>query len=317
MIAATTSSGQLEHAANRLILGTVQFGMPYGMTNRRGQVSLKAAREILSDAFDAGVSLVDTASGYGTSEALLGECLPDFPGIGVVTKTAVIASPIIGAAEIEKVREGVSLSMKSLQRPRLEGLLVHNSGDLFKPGGEAFVELLMLLKSEGHIERIGVSVYDAKDVDRVLKIFCPDIVQLPLNIFDQRLIQSGHIKALQSKGIEVHARSAFLQGILLADPSSLPSYFRAFEGSFAGYSEFLRDSKLTPLSACLGFMMQQSGVDRVIVGVTARSELAEVLAALPAGSELPPMDKLASDATGLIDPRLWPPSREAPEATRQ
>ena len=93
----------------------------------------------------------------------------------------------------------------------------------------------MLLKSEGLVKRIGVSVYDAAEIDGVLEIFRPDVVQLPLNIFDQRLIQSGHIKALQSAGIEIHARSAFLQGILLSERSALPDYFKRFDGSLAGY----------------------------------------------------------------------------------
>lgn len=298
--------GILPAFSSRLVLGTVQFGMPYGITNRRGQVSPETAREILSDACEAGISLVDTASGYGTSEALLGQCLPDFPSIGVVTKTAVIDAAVIGPAEIQKVRESISCSMEFLQRSRLEGLLVHNGGDLLKPGGEGLVELLMLLKSEGRIERIGVSVYDAKEIDHILEIFRPDIVQLPLNVFDQRLIQGGHIEALRSAKIEIHARSAFLQGILLANPSVLPDYFRKFDDIFAAYLEFLDNSKLSPLSACLGFMIQQSGVDRVIVGVTARSELAEILAALPTGPSMPPMHMLASNAPGLVDPREWP-----------
>lgn len=317
MMRAMRSGGQPERTPGRLVLGTVQFGMPYGVTNREGQVSKDVVREILSDARDAGISLVDTAAGYGTSEAVLGECLPDFPEIGVVTKTAVIAGPTIGAEEIRKIEESVFQSLKALQRSRLDGLLVHNGSDLLKPGGEALADLLMSLKSNGSIGRVGVSVYEAKEIDRILEIFQPDIVQLPLNIFDQRLIRSGHIEALQSAGIEVHARSAFLQGVLLAGPSTLSGYFRKFDTVFKKYSEFLDNNKLTPLSACLGFMMQQSGVDRVIVGVTARSELAEILAALRSGAVLPDANKLASEATELIDPRLWPQLPSDREEARQ
>lgn len=317
MMSATTSGGQPERAAGHLILGTVQFGMPYGVTNRHGKVSTHVVREILSDARDAGISLADTAAGYGTSEEVLGECLPDFPEIGVITKTPVIAGPTIGVEEIRKIGESVFRSLEALQRSRLDGLLVHNGSDLLKPGGEALADLLMSLKSKGSIGRIGVSVYEAKEIDRILKIFQPDIVQLPLNIFDQRLIRSGHIKELQSAGIEVHARSAFLQGILLANPSTLPSYFRKFDAVFEKYSEFLDHNKLSPLSACLGFMMQESGVDRVIIGVTAKSELAEILAALGSATVLPPTDKLASEAPELIDPRLWPQPRSDEGDVRQ
>ncbi len=317
MIRAATSGRQAERAAGRLILGTVQFGMPYGVTNRHGQVSMQVVRNILSDARDAGISLVDTAAGYGTSESVLGECLPVFPEIGVVTKTAVIASPTIDVEEIRKIREGVFRSLEALQRSQLDGLLVHNGRDLLKPGGEAIAEFLMSLKSSGSVGRIGVSVYEAKEIDRILEIFQPDIVQLPLNILDQRLIRSGHIRALQSAGVEVHARSVFLQGILLSSLTMLPSYFRKFDAVFEKYSEFLDHNKLSPLSACLGFMMQQSGVDRVVIGVTAKQELAEILAALRSGEALPPTDKLASEAPELIDPRLWPQSRSDQGEARQ
>jgi aryl-alcohol dehydrogenase-like predicted oxidoreductase len=311
------SSHLKDNTAGRLILGTVQFGMPYGVTNRRGQVSADEVRKILSDARDAGVSFVDTAAGYGTSEASLGECLPDFPEIGVVTKTVVIASPTIGVDEMRKIEEGILHSAEMLRRPHLDGLLVHSGSDLLKAGGKTLAEYLLSVKSDGRVGRVGVSVYDASEIDRILEIFQPDIIQVPLNIFDQRLIRSGHIRALQSAGIEVHARSAFLQGILLAESSSLPTYFQGFDRIFATYSEFLRETRLTPLAACMGFMMQQSGADRVIIGVTTRSELAGIFAALPTGIALPPMDMLASDAKELIDPRVWPKLRDDKEAAKQ
>lgn len=309
MNGAKSRSHLKESSARRLALGSVQFGMPYGATNRQGQVSTHVVREILSDARDAGISLVDTAASYGASEAVLGECLPDFPEIGVITKTPVIAGPALGLEEIEKIRDSVFRSLEALNRPRLDGLLVHNGSDLLKPGGEALVELLMSLKSNGSVGRTGVSVYEANEIDRILTMFQPDIVQLPLNVFDQRLVRSGHIKALQSAGIEVHARSAFLQGTLLAGLSALPGYFRKFSAIFESYYEFLDRNKLNPLAACLGFMMQQSGVDCVVIGVTARSELAEILAALRNKTVLPPMDNLACEVPELIDPRLWPQLR--------
>ncbi|EKS36380.1 aldo/keto reductase [Afipia broomeae] len=311
------SSHLTDDMARRLILGTAQFGMSYGVTNRHGQVSARDVREILSYARDAGILLVDTAAGYGASEASLGECLPDFPEIGVVTKTAVIANPTIGVDEMRKIEDGVLHSVETLRRPRLDGLLVHTGSDLLKPGGETLAEYLVSLKSDGRVGRVGVSVYDASEIDRILEVFQPDIVQVPLNIFDQRLIRSGHIRALQSAGIEVHARSAFLQGILLAEPAGLPTYFQGFDRIFAKYFGFLHDTRLTPLAACMGFMMQQSGADRVIIGVTTRSELAGILAALPPGMTLPSMDMLACDVKQLIDPRGWPKLREDGEAARQ
>lgn len=300
---------QLKSGARRLILGTAQFGMPYGVTNRFGQISLKDGRDIVELAFGLGISLVDSASSYGSSESVLGQYLSEFPDMGVITKTIAIPSSTITLEDIENVRKGVAWSLERLQRDHLEGLLIHHAGDLQKPGGESLVELLLQCKSQGFIRKIGISVYDEKEIDDALDLFKPDIVQLPLNIFDQRLVRTGHIEALRAAGIEIHARSTFLQGVLLAQKAALPVYFQKFSDNFLRYEAFLKENRLSPLRACLGFMVQQSGVDRVIVGVTSKAELNEIVAMLP-DSALPPMDTLASSSLELIDPRMWTKANE-------
>lgn len=291
--------------ASRLVLGSVQFGMPYGATNTRGQVPLSEVAAILHRAQEAGIRLVDTAAGYGTSEAVLGDVLPGLPAIEVVTKLPPFSGSVIAEADIRAMYDTVLRSCDLLGRPALYGLLVHHSGDLSKPGGEAVAELLQRLKQDGVAVRVGVSVYDIEDVDRVLKIFRPDIVQTPINLFDQRFVQSGCVQRLKKAGIEVHARSIFLQGILLTETSLLPRYFAPFAKQFADYSSFLAEHETTPLAACLSFMMEQSGADCVLVGVTSVEELDQTLAALTQSVTLPTMSRLASNDHALIDPRKW------------
>ena len=303
--------------AEGLILGTAQFGMPYGITNRHGQVSAHEVNAILVHAQDAGLIMIDTAAGYGTSEETLGLCLSDFPGFGVITKVPSVTSETVAPADVQRIRDSVSRSLDRLRRDKVHGLLAHHGADLLKPGGERIVELLESLKREGTTARLGVSVYDADEIERILKIMRPDIVQVPMNLFDQRLIRSGHIAMLRKEGIEIHGRSAFLQGVLLTDSSELPEYFHRFAGQFALYGKFIREHNLSRLAACLGFMIEQSGVDRIIVGVTTKNELAELLAALPAQSGLPLMNQLASSDTALLDPRQWVFSAKASQARRQ
>jgi aryl-alcohol dehydrogenase-like predicted oxidoreductase len=291
--------------------------MPYGITNRHGQVSMHEINAILVHALDAGVTTIDTAAGYGTSEEMLGLHLQDIPGFMVITKIPSIGSEAVAAVDVQRIRDSVSRSLDRLRRDKVDGLLVHHGADLLKPGGERIVELLEALKREGTTGRLGVSVYDADEIERILKIMRPDIVQVPINLFDQRLIQSGHIAMLRKAGIEIHGRSAFLQGVLLADASELPEYFRHFADQFKLYGKFIEDHKLSRLTACLGFMIEQSGVDRIIVGVTTKSELAEILAALPPQSELPAMNKLACSDAALVDPRRWGFFTKDSQATRQ
>jgi hypothetical protein len=294
--------------AARLILGAAQFGMPYGVTNQRGQIELPAANEIISYALAAGVELVDTAAAYGASELVLGQCLSKLRGMGVITKTLAVSQATVDATEIQRLRRGVSRSLELLRLSRLNGLLLHQGSDLLKPGGDRLAEFLIEQKSNGAVAKIGVSVYDGSEIDRILRVFRPDIVQLPLNLFDQRLIRSGHIGMLREAGVEIHARSAFLQGVLLADLSRMPAHFRRFEDCFSRYRKFLDDNLVSPLRACIGFMIEQSGVDRIVVGVTGKDELADIVSALTTGNTtpLPPMDELACFDERLIDPRTWP-----------
>jgi len=246
--------------------------MPYGITNLHGQVSAHEVNAILVQAQDAGVTMIDTAAGYGTSEETLGRCLPDLPDLKVITKIPSVTSETVAAADARRIRDSVSRSLGRLRRHKVDGLLAHHGADLLKPGGERIVELLESLKQGGTTARLGVSVYDADEIERILKIMHPDIVQVPMNLFDQRLMQSGHIAMLRNAGIEIHGRSSFLQGVLLADASGLPEYFRRFADQFALYGKFIGEHKLSRLAACLGFMIEQSGVDRIIVGVNAYPE---------------------------------------------
>lgn len=280
--------------------------MVYGITNSTGQVSEPDVRTILARAQSAQFRSVDTAAAYGTSEQILGRVLADFPSLGVISKIPALGGDSIGAEDIRGLRDRVSHSLDALRRGKLEALLVHACGDLLKRGGKRLVEFLLGLRRDDVTSRIGVSIYDADEIDRVLEVFTPDIVQLPLNLFDQRLIKSGHVAKLRAAGVEIHARSAFLQGILLTDPENLPAHFKRFADAFEAYSDFLEANGLSRLSASLGFVLGQSRVDKVVVGVTGLRELDEIIEAVSHRAALPAMDTLACSELDLIDPRRWP-----------
>jgi aryl-alcohol dehydrogenase-like predicted oxidoreductase len=301
--------------AGRLILGAAQFGMPYGVTNRRGQVPESEVRAILARAQNSQLSLIDTAAAYGASEQVLGRILTDFPDLGIISKIPALSGDDIGVVDVERLATSVSRSLERLRRNRFNALLVHAGSDLFKPGGQRLVEFLQLARSNGTTLRIGVSIYEAKEIDGVLDMFTPDIVQMPVNLFDQRLIRSGHVTKLRTANVETHGRSAFLQGALLTDAINLPDYFRRFSDTFAAYSNFLIEHKVSKLTASLGFVMEQSGVDKVVVGVTSLREFEDILDALSRPFVLPRMDRLACGDVDLTDPRRWPLSQPAQVAS--
>jgi len=163
-------------------------------------------------------------------------------------------------------------------------------------------------KAERRAGKIGISVYTGQEIDHVLSHFDIDIVQLPLNVLDRRLLQSGHLSLLKSRGIEVHIRSAFLQGLLLMPPVSLPHALSALMPVLECWRDFLRSNGLSPLEGAFAFLCGLDGIDVVVTGVTRECELLENIRAF--GKAIPPgMDfpEFAVSDEQLIDPRRWPP----------
>jgi aryl-alcohol dehydrogenase-like predicted oxidoreductase len=296
-------------------LGTAQLGLPYGISNRGGQPSEAEAEAILRCALDRGVHVVDTAPAYGEAEALLGRLLPAGADIRLVTKTAPLAGAEVRAADVGEVRRSAERSLERLRRDRLDGLLVHHGSDLALPGGERLAEELIGLRDAGIASRIGVSVYDRDEVDIARKLLPLDIVQLPLNVLDQRLLRDGTLAELREEGVEVHARSAFLQGLLLMDPEELPARLAATGEPLRRYHELRRRLGLTPIEAALGFVRDTGAVDVALIGANSAGELEECAPALrgrgaPGLREhpAPSLDyaPFALDDPNLIDPRQWP-----------
>ena len=285
---------------SKLALGTVQFGLPYGVANQSGQVSRQEACQILSTAWEAGLDTLDTAIAYGTSESVLGE-------IGV-SQWRVISKlpPLPGEADIQQwVQQSVHDSLKRLRKESLTGLLLHRAQDFQGDNGLVLYDSLQRLKSMGWIEKLGVSIYSPDELKGIIPQLKIDIVQTPLNVLDRRLIQTGWLPRLKSLGIEVHTRSSFLQGLLLMLPLHRPAYFDRWSELWNTWQTWLEAEDLTPLAACLGFALHQESVDRVLVGVDSCQQLREILSI--AASNFPSVpDSLGSDDLGLLNPSRWP-----------
>ena len=134
------------------------------------------------------------------------------------------------------------------------------------------------LKREGMVRKIGFSIYTPDQIDFLLANFDFDLIQLPFNVFDTRLIEGGQLKSLKKKGVEVHARSVFLQGVLL-DFDNLSDYFLAWRGRFEDYQALVRESDLSLLEYSLNFVLGIQEIDKVLVGVNNESHLSEIVQA--------------------------------------
>lgn len=288
----------------RLGLGTVQFGLDYGISNTAGKCSGDNIAEILRIADGAGLEVIDTATDYGDSERALGHQAPADHSFKFVTKLPRLTS---GAGDDVSgwVWGQLQSSLTRLRRPRIYGLLVHHCSDLLSEAGGSLYHGLRAAKEAGLIEKIGVSIYSAEQAVEARRRYDLDIVQFPISVFDQRLLATGQLAAMKDSGIELHARSLFLQGVLLMQPDQLPQPLSALRSHLARFHTVIAEAGMTPLQATLTFIKQLTAIDHALVGVCSPRQLEAIVKAFQ--SDRPDTDfaPFAVDDPKLVDPSQW------------
>ncbi len=255
--------------ADKIVLGTAQFGMHYGISNTRGQVPLEEVCRILADAHKNGITALDTAAAYGESESVLGQALEQTKlRFDVVSKL-----PPIGAAS--DVRREVEASLEKLRVEKLYGYMLH-SFSTYQEMPEV-MEALSLLQEEGLVGKVGISLYHPTEAETLLsRGVAFNLTQFPFNVFDQRF--ESVLDQLQANQVEVHARSAFLQGLFFMEPQTLPPHL-AGAGTKINELQQLARSAGIPLEAMLLlFVLLQPAINRVTLGVNSLKDLQQNLA---------------------------------------
>jgi aryl-alcohol dehydrogenase-like predicted oxidoreductase len=253
-------------AGSRLALGTAQFGLDYGANNLRGRVPESETAQILACAEERGITVLDTAPVYGDSEAVLGRLLQGRSGLRIVSKLP--ACPITEAEGL------LQASCRRLRVPALYGCLIHDFESYRKD--RKILDELRRLKAQGLVKKIGFSLYRTSELELIeQRGDAFDLVQLPLNLLDRRFLP--RLAALKLRGVEVHARSAFLQGLLLRDPALLSGRLLKARPVLERLHSLAAQQGLPAASLCLGFVLAQEQVDKVVIGVDGLAHLQENL----------------------------------------
>lgn len=278
----------------KLALGTVQFGVDYGISNFNGKVSLEMVGEILKYANAHGITTLDTASMYGCSEDVLGRF--DLENFDVITKTVKIDNTLDRHQNFERFKESFYSSQKKLGYIQLHGLMFHEANDLLSEQGLALWDLAEDFKQKEYVRKIGVSVYSPKQLEEIIKLVDIDIVQFPLNILDQRFLYL--LSELKNRNIEIHTRSTFLQGLLLMDTNNINSYFEPI-------LPILRKIPNPKLLTALTFVKNVKEVDKIIVGVTSKKELEQVCLEYNKNIGVKDYSIYKVDDEKYINPSMW------------
>ncbi len=284
----------------KLGLGTAQFGSDYGISNHFGICPRSQVSEILSLAKDAGIRDIDTAAAYGISEDMLGRLLPTDHGFRVITK-------IETCDDAEAFEAAFAHSLRRLRQNHVHALLLHQAEDLLRPEGASLWKKIRELQDRGFVKEIGVSTRTPDEIDRLLGEYDIDMVQVPINVFDQRLLHGGQLSRLKERNIKVHARSVFLQGLLLMDPCDLYPALDMARDPLSLFRQMVEDASLTPLQAALGFVHNLPEIDCAFVGAATAAQFREILdTASSRLNEDFETEPLAVDDERILNPATWP-----------
>ena len=284
---------------NKTCLGTANIGMPYGIKNRKSDISNSDLNEILLKAHTLGVDFIDTAISYQNSEEMLGQC--SSKNFKIISKLPAAPNEI----DIKTwVWNEVESSLKRLGQPQLYGLLLHHPSDLFGDHGAALIQILNDIKASGLVHKVGISIYHYSELDQLFPIFDIDIVQAPFNIFDRGISDSGWLKKLANSGIEFHARSIFLQGLLFLKPNELPSYFCNWKDEFDNLQDWLIETDQNIVDASVRHILSYDEVSLIIVGFSNFAQIEEIVKASEKPARRAPASLKSTDSQ-LTNPQKW------------
>ena len=252
----------------QLCLGTVQFGMHYGIHNTLGrQPTEEEVFGILDAALDAGICMFDTASAYGTSEELLGR-------YGLAARGGQIISKLHPAVEGERrdVRNEIQRSLTRLSATSLYCYMLHRVEDL---DDASVMDAMEDAKARGWMDKIGVSIYSPEDAMRAAEDSRIDVIQVPYNVLDQRLDDCGFFEYAKENGKEVFARSSFLQGLLLMSPADAEEKVPRSGVYVEHFQSMTAADGFLPREAAMLYALCHAEISYVVFGVDTSAQLRE------------------------------------------
>jgi aryl-alcohol dehydrogenase-like predicted oxidoreductase len=286
-------------SVSKLGLAAAQFGLDGMSASPRARSPEIEARDILSIAARAKLSVLDVSGNYGRAEQVLGDLIPR-PVPFRVTLSAARAD-----RGPEYVEAEARAALRRLALERADAIIVSSPAELFGAHGAAVWDRLARLRDEGLFAKIGVAAHASDDPVGVARRFKPDILQAPASLLDQRLLADGSLQRIAGMGVEVQLRSIFLNGLLFLPPDRVPAQLKGASGRLSKVRRMIAEGRSDPLQAALGFALSRPEASAVLVGVTSAAELSAVVAA---ASSPPPdldWDDMAIDDPVALDPRRW------------
>jgi len=286
---------------NKLILGTVQMGLSYGINNSTGKISFKNSCEILLKAFESGITTLDTAEAYGNAHQVIGE----FHKLNSNIKFDIITK-IPQDIDVNLIEEKVKTYIKDLNVDCLEVLMFH-SFDVYK-NNRQIIDRLNSIKSQGLIKNIGVSIYTNNQIEDLLLDSTISVVQMPFNLLDNESVRGELMQKLKDTGKIVHTRSAFLQGLFFKESSDTNSVFKKLSSELIEVKSIANDQNISIANLALGYCLYQKNIDQVLIGVDSLPQLIDNIESANCFLNQEAVNKINAvkvENLDLLNPSLW------------
>jgi aryl-alcohol dehydrogenase-like predicted oxidoreductase/RimJ/RimL family protein N-acetyltransferase len=281
---------------SKIILGSANFENDYGI--RKKNIRKHEIKNILRCAKKYGINFIDTANNYGKSEEILG--MNETNNFELTSKFSKVDKNIGVKKFIEKNLEE---TLKKTKTKQIYGYLAHNPNDLLSSKGKIIIKTLIHLKKQKLVKKIGVSVYEVKELKEILKVFKPDIVQLPINILNQSFLKNDYLKKIKELGIEIHVRSIFLQGILLEN--KIKNVNEIIDEKVKKIDKICFKKNITRLSFLLNFIKSIHEIDKIVVGIDSVNQLKKIIKYMQNPIKISNFKSLAVTDERIVDPRSW------------
>ena len=293
---------------DNLCIGTAQFGMEYGIANRTGQPLEKEIRRMVHKAAQNNAWFFDTASAYGNSEALLGEV---FKSLDICQKVKVITkiSPDFDFKRPQALGNAVKESTNRMGIECLWGLMLHRT----KINGpwEPFLESVRRLKQESIIAHFGVSVYHPEEAVAFSQHPDFDIIQVPFNVLDRRLLDNGFFNIAAENRKLIFIRSVYLQGLLMMSDIERNEKGMGWANPIiSGLDDHIKKNRLDKKAFLINAVIQAAPTARLIIGMETIKQLDENLRLMQSRGASGKCiddwwDRLSLHPEKLLNPSLW------------
>ena len=284
----------------KIALGTANFGQKYGLAGKIIK-SDKKIKKIIQFANNSKIKLIDTSNNYGSSETLLGN--NNLKNFKIITKLK-ISNDEKKSNNLENiVFNKVEESLLKLNIKKLYAILLHESNDLKSNKRHKLIKVLKKLKKRNLVSKIGISIYNPKELNFIWPFWKPDIVQCPFNILDRRLYESGWLKKLKKNKTEIHVRSIFLQGLLLKNEKSMPRKFKKWKNIFKKWNNYCKKENISKIQGCINFIKSFKKISFVIIGFEDIKQVKNIISYFE--NDRKSYTTIACNDIRLIDPRLW------------